>query len=108
MLSKNLTANIRQHGVTIYLISLKSTFIPQEEKNFCTPNGETFISLKGKKNLLLSNGTKKPMPLPPEVIASKIPCDSVDIKITKNQMVLFFLPKVNIKINAQMIENRIE
>ena len=47
--------------------------MPQSEKNFSMPIGDTFISLNGKKKRELLNGIKKPTPRPPEVIASKIP-----------------------------------
>jgi hypothetical protein len=92
----------------MYLNSLKRTRNPHSDKNFFIPKGDTFIPLKGKKNRVLSNGIKKPTPSPPEVMASKTPCDTVDKKITRNQINLFVLPMVLINNTAQSNAKRIE
>ena len=51
---------------------------------------------------------KNPTPLPPEVMASRIPCDTVDKKITKNQSFLFCLPNVIVIKTAHNNAKRIE
>ena len=84
------------------------TCIPHSEKKLSTPSGETLIPRNRKKKRLLLNGIKKPTPLPPEVIASRIPCDTVDRKTTKNHIVFFRLPIVNININDHNKANKIE
>ena len=62
----------------IYLNSLRMTLTPQSEKNFSIPIRETLTPLNGKKYLELSIGIKKPTPLPPDVMASKTPWDTVN------------------------------
>lgn len=41
--------------------------------------GETSMGLQGKKYLELSNGEKKATPIPPSVMPSSSPCDTVHI-----------------------------
>ena len=79
----------------IYLSSLRITLIPHSEKNFSTPIGETFIFLNGKKYLEFSKGIKKPTPFPPDVIASKIPCDTVDKNKTIAKISFLLFPNIN-------------
>ncbi len=57
--------------------SLKITFKPQSLKNAPIPIGETWMGVHGKKNLVSSKGDNNPIPKPPLVNASSIPCVAV-------------------------------
>jgi hypothetical protein len=68
------------------------TLTPHSEKNCSIPIGDTLMPLNGKKYLELSNGIKKPTPKPPDVIASKTPCDTVDKNNTIAKISFLFFP----------------
>jgi hypothetical protein len=106
--NKEIEKIMTKHGIKIHFKSLRITFIPHSEKNFSTPIGDTLIFLKGKKKRSLSNGIKNPTPFPPDVIASKIPCEIIDRKITYHHVFLFSFPKMNMIKVAQRIVNTIE
>lgn len=67
-------------GIIITKNSFHRTEIPHELKNLEILIGLTSIKRHGKKYRYPSKGLKKPIPLPPLVIASKTPCDAVHKK----------------------------
>lgn len=73
-----------KEGMPIQNASLLITCQPQLLKNRAALNGDTCIPRQGKKWRVLSNGPKNATPRPPVVIASKIPCEIVQLKNIKN------------------------
>lgn len=107
-LVKYVVNNTIKQGIAIYLSSLIMTRIPHSEKNSSTPIGDTCITRYGKKYLEFSNGIKKPTPLPPVVIASNTPCESVERNNTIMNISFLCFPKKKdnktLQIKAKAIE----
>ena len=67
-------------GSQIHTSSLDMTSRPRWLKNAPIPIGETTIGRQRKQYRASENGAKNAIPKPPEVIASRSPCDAVATK----------------------------
>src|SRR5262245_15766335 len=71
-------------GAQIHNSSDFRTATPRTEKNEATPMGDTRMGRQGRWKRAFENGLKNAIPLPPLVIASRIPCDAAAANTTPN------------------------
>ena len=83
MIVSRAIVNTPTYGHQIHFNSLKRTLAPIAEKN-SIPSGETSMSRHRKKYRSLLYGAKNATPMPPFVMESKIPCETVEANKKRN------------------------